>query len=310
MPTKAPVKFGSPERWLRRRGCSRRTAAAASASRSPRLRRDTRSGAARNQSRRADARAAGGDGDRRREGVGLRRVGQAGHHPQMFAERFHHARGGGNETSRCCSNRPGPRSAENAPARTRPRVAALKQCACCRRATSDCLNRLPIVSRPKSRRKPGPRGEAENLLRPRRAQPLEIDGQLRAVEIFARRRRREWVNRQRRRGRFDGRKTLPIQGAQPAVPAPNHFLNRRFAAERAAAAIAQRPAAEINHVSLAVLRFDQVGVAGALQFDVRAGAASSGCKCPDAVRKARSSFRDRAIVTACPQPVPPSAVSR
>ena len=31
-------------------------------------------------------------------------------------------------------------------------VAALKQCDCWRLATSDCLNRLPMVSRPKRRR--------------------------------------------------------------------------------------------------------------------------------------------------------------
>ena len=50
--------------------------------------------------------------------------------------------------------------------------------------------------------------------------------------------------------------------------APRHRLDGGFAAQRAAAAVAQRPAAEIDHVGLAVLRFDEVGVAGALQLDV------------------------------------------
>ena len=78
----------------------------------------------------------------------------------------------------------------------------------------------------------------------------------------------KWMSGQCRRGRFDGGNSLSVQRAQPAVLAPNHFLNRRFAAERAAAAIAQRPADEIDHVGFAVLRFDEIGVAGALQLGV------------------------------------------
>ena len=73
------------------------------------------------------------------------------------------------------------------------------------------------------------------------------------------------MRRQRRRRRFERRNAVAINRAQPAVVAPHHWLNRRLAAERAAAAIAQRPAAQIDHVGLAALRLDEIGVAGALQ---------------------------------------------
>ena len=55
---------------------------------------------------------------------------------------------------------------------------------------------------------------------------------------------------------------------------PHHRLNRGLAAQRAASAIAKRAAAEMHHVGLAVLRLHQVGVPGALQFDIRAMARS------------------------------------
>ncbi len=115
-----------------------------------------------------------------------------------------------------------------------------------------------------------PRREAEYLLRPRRPQPLEVDRQLRRVEILTRRRRGKLVGGQGWRGRLQRRNSLPVQGPQPAVLAPDHLLNGRFPAKRAAAAVLQRPAAEIDHVRLAGLRFDEVGMTGALQFGVRA----------------------------------------
>ena len=55
--------------------------------------------------------------------------------------------------------------------------------------------------------------------------------------------------------------------SQPSAP-HCHRLNRRLASERAAAAVAERPAAEIDHVGLSRLRLDEVGVARALQRDV------------------------------------------
>ena len=88
MPTKAPVKFGaagsgaSSERMLASNCCGSQCQSL------PRLRRDRRSRAARNQSRRAVPRVCRPEGDGRREGVGLRRVGQAGHHAQILAQGF------------------------------------------------------------------------------------------------------------------------------------------------------------------------------------------------------------------------------
>src|SRR5262249_23237115 len=47
-----------------------------------------------------------------------------------------------------------------------------------------------------------------------------------------------------------------------------HFLNRSFTPERASTAVAQRSAAEIDHVGFAALSFDQISVTGALQVNV------------------------------------------
>ncbi len=60
-----------------------------------------------------------------------------------------------------------------------------------------------------------------------------------------------------------------IHGAKPAVVRPHHRLNRGFAAQRTAAAIANGPAAEMHHVGLSLRSLHQVGVPGALQFDIR-----------------------------------------
>ena len=72
------------------------------------------------------------------------------------------------------------------------------------------------------------------------------------------------------RGRFERGNSLPVQRAQPAVLAPDHFLDRRLASQHAAAAIGQGPADEINHVGVAVRRFDEIGMAGPLEDRVRA----------------------------------------
>src|SRR4051812_28938830 len=70
-------------------------------------------------------------------------------------------------------------------------------------------------------------------------------------------------------GRFEGWNSLLIECSEPPVFAPGHFLNRGFAAESATAAIAQRAATEINHVRVAILRLDQVRMAGAMQLRIR-----------------------------------------
>jgi hypothetical protein len=155
----------------------------------------------------------------------------------------------------------------------------------------------------------GPCGQAEQLFWPRRAQPLEGRRQLRRIELFAHRRLGETVRRQGGRGGLQLRRSLSIHGAQPAVLAPHHRLDRGLAAQRAGAAIAQRPAAQIHHVGLAVLGVHQVGMARTLQFCIGAMARTedglSGCSSYGPCR-----LRERAIVTPWFQPVPPSAVSR
>ena len=63
---------------------------------------------------------------------------------------------------------------------------------------------------------------------------------------------------------------LAVGGAEPAVGAPRHRLNRGFAAEGATAAVAEGAAAEEDQIGFAVRGVDEVGVAGALEFDVGA----------------------------------------
>src|SRR5829696_6601163 len=88
------------------------------------------------------------------------------------------------------------------------------------------------------------------------------------------------------------RQPLAVRRPQPAVVAPLHLLYRGLAPERAAAAVAQGAPAEVNHVGLAVLRLDEVAVAGALQLDVGSVARSQnvrvGVKLVRAVELARA----------------------
>src|SRR5258708_39669638 len=75
----------------------------------------------------------------------------------------------------------------------------------------------------------GPRRQAEQLLRPRRTQPLKLDRQRRIVEIFAGRRRRKGGLRQLRSGSFALREGVAVLGVQPVVRAPRQALNGRLA---------------------------------------------------------------------------------
>src|SRR4030095_4634933 len=75
----------------------------------------------------------------------------------------------------------------------------------------------------------GPRVQAEQLVRPRRAQPLKLDGQRRVVAVFARWRRRKRLGRQLRRGSFALWKGIAVLRVQPVVRAPRHALNGRLA---------------------------------------------------------------------------------
>ena len=65
----------------------------------------------------------------------------------------------------------------------------------------------------------------------------------------------------------------------------------------------------MHHVGFAVLRLHQVGVPGALQFDIGPVARRQNVHVRVQFVGA-GRLRERAIVTAWPQPVPPSAVSR
>ncbi|MEJ1970336.1 MAG: hypothetical protein WDN03_17165 [Rhizomicrobium sp.] len=119
---------------------------------------------------------------------------------------------------------------------------------------------------------PRPRRQAEQPVGIRRAQPLKVDRQLRRIELGARRRRRKGMRWQGGRRRLDLRHRVVAGGAQPAIGAPHHRLDRGLAPQHAAAAIAQRPAAQIGHPGLAGLGLDQVAMAGALQLRIGAGA--------------------------------------
>ena len=110
--------------------------------------------------------------------------------------------------------------------------------------------------------------EAEDLFGIGRPQPLEVDGQLGLVEVRAHRRGGPGLFGQVRRGRLQRRVSGAVQGARPAVLAPDQLLDRRLAPQGAAAAIGQRATTEIDRIGLAV-GLDQVGMAGALQRYVR-----------------------------------------
>ena len=130
-----------------------------------------------------------------------------------------------------------------------------------------------MLSRPYRRKKPGRSVKAEQSLpAPACAAIGNADRQYRRVEVFAR-----WLAGPRMigkigRGNLQMRNALPVMRSQPAILTPDHLLDRRFAAQYAAAAIGQRAAAEMDHIGFSILRFDEIGVAGALQFDIRPAA--------------------------------------
>jgi hypothetical protein len=76
------------------------------------------------------------------------------------------------------------------------------------------------------------------------------------------------MRRQRGRGGFEGRDALAVERPQPAVRRPFHWLNRGLATERAPSAVVQWTTAEIDHVGLAGLCFDEIGVTSALERSV------------------------------------------
>src|SRR6185503_10722740 len=112
-------------------------------------------------------------------------------------------------------------------------------------------------------------GQTEQLVWPRRSQPLEINWQLRGVEVLA----GLWLWRglrgNPRRFSFDRWKTIAGKGPKPSVFSPDHLLNRGLPPERASSSVGQRPAAQVHHVGAAVGSVDEIRMAGALQRGVR-----------------------------------------
>ncbi len=94
--------------------------------------------------------------------------------------------------------------------------------------------------------------EVEDALRLRRAQPLEIIGQLAAVEgIFAAHRLFRPRSTAKPRHLDIGNRRAVFE-VEPAILTPDAFLQRRLAPQRAAALRRQRPAAEMRVIDLAI----------------------------------------------------------
>ena len=128
---------------------------------------------------------AGGNGDRRGESVGLGRVGRARHHAEMLAERFVVRKMEIMEL-RAVVVADEPRSLlemlrlefdDRGRAETMRLLTPGDE-----RLRERAAERFAAKETQAAR----PRREAEDLLRPRRPQPLEVDRQLRRVEILAR----------------------------------------------------------------------------------------------------------------------------
>src|SRR4029077_18082883 len=91
----------------------------------------------------------------------------------------------------------------------------------------------------------GTLGQAEQLAGPRRPQPLEIDRQLRAVEVLAA--RWNWTGQRTTVWpfRFERRQTIAGGGPEPSVFSPGHLLYGRLPSEGAPSSIWQRPPAQV-----------------------------------------------------------------
>src|SRR6187397_3178490 len=115
----------------------------------------------------------------------------------------------------------------------------------------------------------GARSQAEDLVGPRRPEPLELDRQLGGIEVLPLRPRRKRMTGQSWRWRLERRHPVSVDRPKPLVRRPHHRLNRRFPSQRASAAIAKWPSAQIDHIGLATLRFDQIRMTSPLQRRVR-----------------------------------------
>src|SRR5262245_1011513 len=83
----------------------------------------------------------------------------------------------------------------------------------------------------KQAEKSGSRLETEELLRMRRAQPLEVDWQLRRVEALAGSGKGKGGRGERRSLCDEFGRRFAIPRAKPTINPPHHRLNRRLATE-------------------------------------------------------------------------------
>jgi len=176
-------------------------------------------------------------------------------------------------------------------------------------ATSACRNRLPGVSRAEQTQMAGTRGEREQLLGPWRAQPLEIDGQLCPIKS----------SRAGADGNVCAATRGPISRPAPAGPLRPSCAAIRPPPRHGWMAVSrpsvQRPrrcsgGRTDSHEGLRrpACRRDPRGPRA---WSAASGPIAPGSECVSGCSSyGPVSVRDRATVTACPHPVPPSAVSR
>ena len=226
MPTKAPVKLAEPGPVPHRTGCWRRTIPAASSRPAADAVREAQALVIHFH---AQFDAARRNRDRRREEIGLRQVRHARHHAHVPAVLLVVRYVQIVELRRVVVTHE-PR-----------RLLEVRRLELHRgdRAVAMCLlttrhQRLPentadgfAAIQPQV---PGACAQAEQFLGPRRAQPLEVDGQLAAVEVLANRGGGERRGGQCRRRRLELRQSAAIERAQPVVLAPDHLLDRGLAA--------------------------------------------------------------------------------
>jgi hypothetical protein len=115
----------------------------------------------------------------------------------------------------------------------------------------------------------GRSGHREDPLRVRRAEPLELFGQLVAGESAMDGLIRRSAACRIRCRHLDIGNQATLGQPQPAVIAPNAFLDRRFAPERRPADPGQWARAEMGVVDLAVRGLDHLAVARALEHCIR-----------------------------------------
>ncbi len=195
--------------------------------------------------------AAVGDRDRCGEGVGLRRIGQRRHHPDVAADFVVVADMEIMELGAVVISDQPRRLLEmlgREVHRARCRIAEILLAPRDQRLGEQAADRLAAEQAEMA----GARGQAEDRDRARGCGAIAGRS---GVRRRRNRRRRfglaRWRGRNIKRRRFEHRHAAAVFGVEPAILAPAHRLDRGLAAQHAAAAIGQRTAAEIGHEGLA-----------------------------------------------------------